>query len=432
MTNITRRDFLKNVSAVGAVASSGLLTSPLHAWTAGADKYPPSLVCIYLRGGADWLNMVIPYKDRDYFTVRPTLALGEEQGVIKLDGKWGLHPALSAFQPLFQEKMLAPVVAVGSPHTTRSHFDAQDFMEFAAPGNRGVRTGWLNRYLNSTVKKKDQSEFRAMAMQELLPRSLRGDFPVLAVPSGMDNQRGAATLKRFEEFYGASGGGEMQPADADGGKANGEMPADEMGEGEEDRSGVVHSGRVTIETLRRYQSIIAKSKPGVKYPEGRFAQRMQNIAKVLKSGQGLEVAGVDYNGWDHHAGQGALEGRQADMLRDLSSSIAAFCLDMGAQMENTTVVVMTEFGRTVKENGNNGTDHGHGGGAFLIGSGVKGGKVHGSWKGLKTDALYEGRDLPVTTDFRDLFHSILDGTFGYKPGKEFFPDYSSRKMSGLY
>nr|MBC8406373.1 twin-arginine translocation signal domain-containing protein [Planctomycetota bacterium] len=138
MTNITRRDFLKNVSAVGAVASSGLLTSPLHAWTAGADKYPPSLVCIYLRGGADWLNMVIPYKDRDYFTVRPTLALGEEQGVIKLDGKWGLHPALSAFQPLFQAKMLAPVVAVGSPHTTRSHFDAQDFMECAAPGTRGV------------------------------------------------------------------------------------------------------------------------------------------------------------------------------------------------------------------------------------------------------------------------------------------------------
>jgi uncharacterized protein (DUF1501 family) len=427
MNKFTRRDFLKTAGAA-SLAASGILTSPLSAMMGGGDKYPPSLVCIYLRGGADWLNMVIPYKDRDYHTVRPTLGLSKEHGVINLDGKWGLHPALSAFEPLFQEKMLAPVVAVGSPHTTRSHFDAQDFMEFAAPGNRGVRTGWLNRYLVETSKKRgsQQTEFRGMAMQELLPRSLRGDFPVLAVPGGMDKKKGSKTLSRFEEFYGASGAGSTA------GEGAGEMGAGEMDAREDDPSGVVRSGKVTIETLRRYQDILAKGKSEVKYPSGRFGQRMQNIAKVFKAGEGLEIAGVDYNGWDHHAQQGGVEGRQADMLRDLSGSIAAFCADMGPRMENTTVVVMTEFGRTVRENGNNGTDHGHGGGAFLIGGGVKGGKVHGKWKGLGTDALYEGRDLQVTTDFRDLFHSVLEGTFKFKPTKGFFPDYGSRKISGLY
>ncbi len=421
MSNFNRRDFLKTAGAA-SIAAGGLLTSPLSALTSGGVKHPASILCIYLRGGADWLNMIVPYKDRDYHTVRPTLGLSKEHGVIDLDGKWGLHPALSAFQPLFQEKMFAPVVAVGSPHTTRSHFDAQDFMEFAAPGNRGVRTGWLNRYLKATTKKKGpQTEFRGMAMQELLPRSLRGDFPVLAVPSGMDKKKGSKTLSRFEEFYGA-GGMAAAPGAMDG----------EMGAREEDPSGVVHSGKVTIETLRRYQEIIAKGKTETKYPGGRFGQKMANIAKVLKAGEGLEVAGVDYNGWDHHAQQGGVEGKHADMLRDLSGSIASFCADMGPRMESTTIIVMTEFGRTVRENGNNGTDHGHGGGAFVIGGGVKGGKVHGSWKGLKTEALYEGRDLPVTTDFRDLFHSVLEGTFKFKPDSDFFPDYKSRKISGLF
>ena len=364
--------------------------------------------------------MVIPYKDRDYISVRPTLALGEEHGIVKLDGKWGLHPSLSAFKTLYSEKLLAPIVSVGSPHTTRSHFDAQDFMEFGAPGDRTVRTGWLNRYLTATAKK-GGSEFRSMAMQELLPRSLRGNFPVLAVPSGMSSKQGAKTLDRFEEFYGADMGMDAKP---EGGEMEGARG--------NDPSGIVHSGRVTIDTLRRFQEIVAKGKSEVTYPKGRFGQRMQSIAKVIKAGEGMEIAGVDYNGWDHHASQGGVEGRQATMLKDLSDCIAAFCKDMGPQMSNTTVIVMTEFGRTVNENGNGGTDHGHGGGTFVIGSGVKGGKVHGSWRGLKAETLYEGRDLQVTTDFRDVFHSVLQGTFGFKCSKDFFPGYGSRKISGLY
>jgi uncharacterized protein (DUF1501 family) len=427
MKKSTRRNFLKQVGALGVVAQSGVVANSLVAASAESSIWLPpknsrSVVCIYLRGGADWLNMMVPYKDREYAQVRPTLALTEDDGIIKLDSKWALHPALASLEPFYKAKSFAPVVATGSPHTTRSHFDAQDFMEFAAPGNRTVRSGWLNRYLDISAGK-DSSEFRAMAMQELLPRSLRGQFPVLAVPSGMDRKKGAATLNRFEEFY---GDGTMQAGDG--------MPEGEnMGERpEDDPTGIVRSGRVTIDTLRRYQEIVAEGKSEVKYPGGRFASRLQSIAKVIKSGAGLEVAGLDYNGWDHHANEGTLEGRQATMLKDLGDSIAAFCNDLGPGLENTTIIVMTEFGRTVKENGNNGTDHGHGSGMFVLGGGVKGGKVHGSWRGLKSEQLYQERDLAVTTDFRDVFHSVLQGAFNFKPKKGFFPDYKSSRISGLY
>jgi uncharacterized protein (DUF1501 family) len=420
MSNSSRRDFLKKASALGLVTATTPFESMLQAaMRTGAPQSGQSIVCIYLRGGADWLNIIAPYKDKDYAEVRPTLALEKADGLVELDADWGLHPAMRSLEPLWAEKMLAPIVAVGSPHTTRSHFDAQDFMEFAAPGNRTVRSGWLNRYLAES-QDKDSSQFRAMAMQELLPRSLRGEYPVLAVPSGMDKAKGAKTLNRFEEFYGG-GAGEM-PA--------GEMPG-EM-ERPEDAAGIVKSGKVTIETLRRYQEILAKGKTEVKYPSGRFSQRLAAMAKVLKAGEGLEVAGLDYGGWDDHANQGAAEGRQATRLKDVADSLAAFCRDMGPKMDSTTIVVMTEFGRTVRENGNGGTDHGHGGGMFVIGGGVKGGKVYGDWQGLKPERLYEGRDLQVTTDFRDVFHSVLAGTFDFKVPKDFFPDYKSKKISGMY
>lgn len=419
MTSPTRRNFLKTAAAAGLVSTVNPFERALLAM-GSKPKGPRSVVCIYLRGGADWLNMIVPRDDDEYREVRPTLAMEDEDGLVPLDRDWGLHPAFRSLEPYWKEKQLAPIVAVGSPHTTRSHFDAQDFMEFAAPGNRTVRSGWLNRYLAES-QDEDASEFRAMAMQELLPRSLRGDFPVLAVPSGMDRKKGAQTLNRFEEFYGD-------------GPVAGEMPAGEMGEMErpEDGAGIVESGRVTIETLRRYQEILAKGKSEVKYPNGRFGQRLSAMAKVLKAGEGLEVAGLDYGGWDDHANQGGAEGRHATRLQDLSNSLAAFCRDLGPQLETTTIIVMTEFGRTVRENGNRGTDHGHGGGMFVLGGGVKGGKVYGDWQGLKAPQLYEGRDLHVTTDFRDVFHTVLDGTFDFKPPKGFFPDYKSKKISGMY
>jgi uncharacterized protein (DUF1501 family) len=403
----SRRDFLRTAGLTAGFTlcpSSLALSRSSFSWT---KKKPGSLVCIYLRGGADFLNMIVPYRDDAYHSARPTIGLRKEDGVVELDSKFGLHPGLSAWESLWKSKKLAPVVMVGSPHTTRSHFDAQDFMEFAAPGDRSVRTGWLNRYLAAT-QKKGASEFRAMALQKLLPRSLRGNYPVLAVPSSMEKKRGAKTLSRFEEFYGVGGG---------------------VMEGDEsmmDRDGdvVVKSGKVTIETLRRYQDLLEKGKSSVKYPGGNFGKKLQSIAKVLKSGSGLEIVGLDYGGWDDHAGQGGVEGNHHTRLADLGNSLKLFCDDLGSVLDTTTILVMTEFGRTFRENGNSGTDHGHGGGMFVLGGGVRGGRIHGKWRSLTSDGLYQGRDLAVTTDFRDVLAEVLRGSLGFEPPKGFFPNYS--------
>ena len=412
----SRRDFLKrSATLAGAFPAASLLPGHSGFWK---PKYPPAIVTVYLRGGADFLNMMVPWKDPVYRSIRPGIAIREEDEPVKLDSRWALHPALSALKPIWEAKDFAPVVGAGSPHTTRSHFDAQDFMEFAAPGNRTVRSGWLNRYLTLSAPKAT-NDFRAMATQELLPRSLRGEFPVLAVPTSMDRKKGSALLDRFEEFYG------------DGMTQEGGV----MGERKDDSTGVVQSGKATIETLRRFQEIVGDRKSrknsASNYPSSRFGQRLEIIARVLKSGEGLEVAGIDIGGWDDHTNQGGVEGRHADRLRDFATSIAAFYEDMGPRMENTSIVVMTEFGRTARENGNNGTDHGHGSGMFVIGGGVKGGKVHGSWRGLGSENLYQGRDIQVTTDFRDVMAECLDGVFGFKPSRGFFPDYKARKV-GLY
>ncbi|MDP7061453.1 MAG: DUF1501 domain-containing protein, partial [Planctomycetota bacterium] len=362
----SRRDFLKLAAASGLALQSGAFANRLLATDAIAPGYVPqngsnkALVVIFLRGGADPMNMLIPYGDPNYAAHRPTLAMDLDSGLIKLDKTFGLHPAMTSLQSLWAAGKLAPIVCAGSPHTTRSHFDAQDWMEFAAPGNRGVRDGWLNRYLAATQKKGDNvSEFRALGMQELLPRSLRGGYPVLAVPSSLTKKKSSRNLDAFERFYGEGGmleGGEMM-----------------SGEREDDAAGVVKSGRITIETLRRLQAIVAAAEKknkgttvsGSSYPDSRFGQRLKQIALVLKANEGLEVAGIDYNGWDDHAQEGGAEGRMADRLRDFSTGISAFCQDLGPSLDNTTIVVMTEFGRTVKENGNSGTDHGHGGSMFV-------------------------------------------------------------------
>ncbi|MBJ02294.1 MAG: transcriptional initiation protein Tat [Planctomycetes bacterium] len=384
---------------------------------------PPALVAIYLRGGADILNMIIPCEDPTYALARPGIGIGEADGRLALDDEWALHPALAPLLPLYKEGLLAPLVNVGSPHTTRSHFDAQDFMEFAAPGNRSVRSGWLNRYLEVTSQVRarrsrgasQDGEVRAPGMQGLLPRSLRGDYPVLAVPEDAGSADSNAALDRFEKFYGAgqgSGGMDERPV-----------------EGGEDGSAVVASGKVTIETLRRLQEIVGTGEQrDYGYPKSGFGSGLSRIGQVIASGAGLEVAGIDIGGWDHHANQGGTDGRHAQMLGDLAQSLAAFARQQGSRMERTMVLVMSEFGRTVNENGSNGTDHGHGGGMLLLGGGVEGGRVLGEWRGLRSDQLHQGRDLPVTTDFRDVFAEVLRNLFDFKTPKEFFPDYRPGRL----
>jgi len=430
----SRRDFLKLAAISGVALHSSSFAAQLLAAQPVSPGYLPqeggnqSLVVIFLRGGADFMNIVVPYGDPDYPAFRPTLAMNLDAGLIKLDKTFGLHPAMASLQPLWSAGKLAPVVCAGSNHPTRSHFDAQDWMEFAAPGDRTVRQGWLNRYLAITEKPTTEaSDFRALGMQELLPRSLRGNYPVLAVPRSLTKKKSSLTLDAFERFYGEGG------TDMEGGAAM-------SGAREDDAAGVVESGRITIETLRRLQEIVAASDKknanqtvsGSSYPDSTFANRLKQIALVLKAGEGLEVSGLDYGGWDDHSQEGTVDGKMATRLRDLSNSLSAFCQDLGPTLARTTILVMTEFGRTVKENGNNGTDHGHASTMLVMGGGVKGGQVHGDWRGLKDDALYQGRDLAVTTDFRDVYNAVLENALGFEAPKDFFPGYKPNKMKTLF
>ncbi|TAH39665.1 MAG: DUF1501 domain-containing protein [Planctomycetota bacterium] len=391
----TRREFLQTTAALAACTGLAPLAAPLR-----RERAAPALVAVYLRGGADFLNMLIPYRDPAYRAARPGIGLGEEDGVLPLDDQFALHPALAALRPLYQDKRLAPVICTGSPHPTRSHFEAQDFMEYAAPGNHGVREGWISRYLRATARP-GASEFRAVALQANLPRALRGEFPALAVPEG--KRRRNDVLEQFDSFYGGEGGA------------------------------VSESGRRTIDILRRFHEIAAAAPAGKEaaYPDADLARRLKTIAGFIRAGAGLEVVGLDYDGWDHHAGQGGIGGRHAEMLRTLAESLAAFYRDLGPHADATLTLCMTEFGRTVRENGNDGTDHGRGGGMLLLGGGVRGGKVYGDWRGLEAKALIEGRDLPVTTDFRDVFASCLAGCFGFEPPRDFFPDYTPALLAAF-
>lgn len=429
--NTTRRDFLRLAATAGILSQVDPFTSRLFA--APQSPTGSSLVVIFLRGAADSMNMLVPLGDPGYEAMRPTIASTIAEGVVPLDKTFGLHPAMKSLKPWFDAGKFAPIVCTGSPHQTRSHFDAQDWMEFAAPGDRTMRNGWINRYLEATKPKQDSaSEFRALGMQELLPRSLRGSYPVLAVPTSLGRRKASKTLDRFEQFYGDSG--EMM-----------EGGASMSGQREEDSAGVVQSGRITIQTLRRFGEIVEvaekKKKKAIRenqtvsgpiYPNSRFANRLQKIALVLRANEGLEVAGIDYGGWDDHTQEGGVEGRMADRMTDLSRSLAAFCQDLGPQLETTSILVMSEFGRTCHENGNSGTDHGHGGSMLLLGGGVKGGKVHGDWRGLGAADLYQGRDLAVTTDFRDVMKEVLENGLGFEPPKEFFPQYQASGVRGLY
>ncbi len=413
---VTRRRFLEGAGA--GLLAAGL---PVPRFFVLSDRRPRPgnvFVAIFLRGGQDPLNTVVPYRDPDYRRLRPTLALpapgkgGPEPGaVLPLTKDFGLHPALAPLRPLFAAKRFAPILAVGSPHPTRSHFDSQDFMEYAAPGIRTERRGWLNRYLAATAGRGDE-ELRALAFQGLLPRSLRGPFPALAAAG-----RGSgAVLDLFDELY--AGGG----SEARGGMAR-----------RRGRDEVLASGRATIATLRRLEEILASAPPPPKpYPKGPLAGKLEGIARVIRSGAPLEVACADWNGWDHHVKEAGQNGRLEPMLRHLAQSLAAFFEDLGPHAERTLVLTMTEFGRTARENGNYGTDHGHGSLMFALGGPVRGGRIYGRWPGLSDRDLYQGRDLAVTTDFRDVFAEVLTKHLRFKRiPKDFFPDYRPGRGPGF-
>ena len=368
------------------------------------------LVTIFQRGAVDGLNMLVPHGESEYYNLRPTIAVpkpGQTDGAVNLDGYFGLHPSLQPLEAFWKSKQLAVVTAAGSPDNTRSHFDAQDYMESGTPGNKGTSDGWLNRVLQSTTAK-DQSPFRAVSMTQQMPRALYGKAPSVAMANLADFsiKAGAYTQNMTGGFEGIY----QQNA------------KDSLGE----------MGKETFEAVNFLKSANpAQYKPenGATYPNTPFGRSLQQIAQLIKANVGLEVAFTDTPGlgWDTHFNEGSGRGQLANYLRDFALAIAAFGTDLGKRMDDVVLLTMSEFGRTAKENGTRGTDHGHANTMFVLGNSVQGGKVYGDFKGLKNDKLYEGRDLDVTTDFRDVFAEAAYRHLGAKDLAKVFPGYSATK-----
>lgn len=418
----TRREFMQKAgttvlaaSALGTVATQLPLGAQQNP-AAGTTRNNPTLVVVYLRGGADMLGVINPYGDKDYTRVHPTIAVPSSQ-TLQMDNMFGLNPNMKSLFNMYQKGQFAPIVCAGSPHPTRSHFDAQDFMERGAPGNKNVTTGWLNRYLRETRSANDAT-LRAFSLQSLLPRSLRGPYPVLARP----DQRADLAMSMYNRLY--------SPTMTKGKKKAVEVTGD-MSSGKENKQIIESLGARTIEQLTELNQILDKSPPAAStYPTSGFARQMRDIAKIIKAQRGLEVTALDIGGWDHHINEGPVGGQMGTKVADVSNTITAFYEDIGAQLGRKTVVmVMTEFGRTVRENANRGTDHGRGSFMLVVGGNVNGKKVYGRWTGLEDSKLVDRRDLPVHTDFRLVFAEVLKGTFGFDGIKAgIFPEYTAESQ----
>lgn len=415
--NESRRQFLADTAmragSLGMVAASGIWTS--RAVAANLSSLDGRLVVIMLRGAVDGLSVVAPYGDPNYYASRSSIAIarpGELDGVMRLDSLFGLHPALAVLMPYWERGELGFVQASGSHDQTRSHFDAQDFMESGTPGRKSTQDGWMNRL--ATVVSGSQSDLalrlQAVNLGPVMPRIFVGAAPIASLAQG-----NAALAK---------------------GVLDREPVADAFAKlyaGEDRLSKTV---REASATRREIMSSLASDDPkadqgalslrGLAVDTGRLGQLMQRDARV-------RLAFVPVGGWDTHVNQGAGKGQLANRLLLLGEAIDALIKGLGQRFQETTVVVMSEFGRTVRQNGNNGTDHGHGNVMWAFGSGVQGGKVHGSWPGLEAAALHEGRDLAVTSDFRQVLSEILKRDFRLtdKQLNVVFPDFRLNKTSGL-
>jgi len=405
-TRFARRAFLKS----SGLAFLGLGLSPGFLQRAVAQTTRPrrTLVFVFLRGGADGLSFVPPVGDPAYYAARPTLALprpGSEGGALALDGSFGLHPALAPLLPLWQSGALAVVHAAGLRGATRSHFDAQDFCETGTPGTKSTQDGWMNRCLQE-LPEPGAGAFRAVALQPTLPRALQGAAPAVAL-DGLERFRltGNQRLDSFEGLYAAA--------------------VDEA---------LRSTGQEAFEALRAAASSELSRRPpenGAVYGKGPLARRFQDTARLLRAGVGLEVVATEMGGWDTHVAEGGSSGQLALRLRELAEALAAFATDLGPLLHDTTVAVMTEFGRTVRENGNRGTDHGTASVMLLLGGGVRGGRVYAQWRGLEGPGLFEDRDLAIATDVRSVLAEALRATLRPPDMARVFPGFVPTRL-GLF
>jgi uncharacterized protein (DUF1501 family) len=402
----TRRVFLRNsaLAVVGTAAVPSFLARA--AWGAAeSGARTKRLVVIFQRGAADGLNIVVPHGEPQYYAMRPSINI-PRKSVLDLDGFFGLHPSMAALQPMWQQRHLAIVHAAGSPDPNRSHFDAQDVMESGTPGVKSTDDGWMNRALRNLPQAQAKTPFEAIAMGPSIPRILSGLQPAIAINNindfsvGGRNPKGSPVANTFEAMYDHS------------------------------LDTVMHgTGEETFDAVRMLRAVDAsgyKSAAGADYPKGRFGDSLRQLAQLIKANLGVQVAFADIGGWDHHVNEGSTEGQIANVLRDFSQSIAAFWTDLGDLGEDTVVVTMSEFGRTARENGNRGTDHGHANVMFVLGGPVKGGRVYGRWPGLDQSQLYEGRDLALTTDFRQVLGETVARHMGNKNLADVFPGYENQ------
>ena len=407
----SRRIFLKNGGL--ALVSLGFAPAFLARTVAAAGSRRKVLVTIFQRGAVDGLNMIVPFGESGYYSARPSIAIARPgtspDAAVDLDGFFGFHPRLAPLKPLYDAGQLAVVHACGSPDGTRSHFDAQDYMETATPGVKSTPDGWLNRYLHAR-EHQAATPFRAVALAPQLPRSLQGVEPALAIGQiaqfGIRAGQGSDMVQAsFEAEYAAAAQGVLNQTGREA------FDAVKM-------LRTANPGRYTPEN-------------GADYPRSPHGDALRQIAQLIKADVGLEVAFAESGNWDHHVNEGAADGQIGTRLDDFARGIAALVRDLGDRMNDVVVLTMSEFGRAVAENGNRGTDHGHGNAMMVIGGGVRGGKVYGRWPGLAPEQRYEGRDLSVTTDFRTVFAEVVRGHLGLSDVAHVFPGFKGPASVGV-
>jgi uncharacterized protein (DUF1501 family) len=393
---MNRREFLK----LASIASLTTLFPGTNAWAFSNGKDDDStkkLIVILLRGGMDGLNVVAPYGDREYYNLRPKIAIpapGQQLGLLDLDGHFGLHPALQPLMPLWQNHSLAFMHASGSPDQTRSHFDAQDYMESGVPGNKTIGSGWLNRLAAQLPV--SESALRAISIGAVLPRMCAGPATIATVSPATAGNANNSVLDRpkvesvFRDLY--AGNGDLSKAFAEGLQAHKEV-----------QEAMTPDADDSMEAMAAEQKVANKGAPSARS----FAGFGKQLSQLFHKTPSMQIAFLDLGGWDTHVNQGTGKGQLANHLAPLGQGLADLAAGLGEKYKDTIIVVQSEFGRTARENGNGGTDHGHGNIMFLLGGPVPGQKVWGRWGGLSPNALHEQRDLPTTTDFRSVLAAIL-------------------------
>ncbi len=423
MTMITRKGFLKSSGlALFTIGLGGVPTFVVEAARRILPAQPfvrkKVLICIFQRGAMDGLMAVTPFGDPHISIARPSLFIpptaqaGGKKNLIDLDGYFGLHPSMTAFDTLFKQNQLAIVHGIGSPNNTRSHFDAQDYMETGTPFSKTTNTGWLNRAIGllGHDASHEASPFRAVSLTTALPKSFYGDNPTIAIANLQDfgiqlkgNPMGVnMAAHSFEELYDQTSATLLKK-----------------------------TSKESFDAVKILQSANSKNyipSPKADYPKNPLANSLKQIAQLIKMDVGLEIAFAESGGWDTHFNQGSDNGTFARNIGDFSNSITALWNDLEMYQDEVTIMTMTEFGRTVKENGTGGTDHGRGSCNFIISNKINGGKVYGKLPTLAVENLEDGRDVPVTTDFRTVFSEVSERQLNIQNKTTLFPDFTSNPI----